>query len=259
MTTAVLVAFHPEWDALVGHIEQPRAETVNGRTLVRGTLAGQRVVLAETGVSMVNAAMTAQMLIDRYGASRLVVSGIAGGIDPALETGDVVVPERWGQFLEVGMGRRVGDGYVLPPLPGETELAPFGMMIPRDVVAGNAAHGIAQHRWFRADPALLALARGLDGGRTNLVVGGNGMSGSAFVDNADYRKYLFATHRAQIVDMESAAVAQVAYANGIPFIAFRALSDLAGGEHDSNRLPAFMREAATICAGVTCAFLGAVG
>lgn len=258
MTTAVLVAFHPEWDALIGHVETPRAQTVNGRTVVRGRLAGQDVVLAETGVSMVNAAMTAQLLIDRYAVARIVVSGIAGGIDPALETGDVVVPERWGQFLEVGMGRRVGGAHVLPPLPGETDLAPHGMMIPRDVVAGNAAHGVAQHRWFPADLALLAVARGL-GGTARLVVGGNGISGSAFVDNADYRGYLFATFAAQIVDMESAAIAQVAYCNSVPFIAFRALSDLAGGEHDTNRLPVFMREAAAICAGVTCAFLEALG
>lgn len=258
MTTAVLVAFHPEWDALVGHVERPCAEAVNGRTLVRGTLAGQGVVLAETGVSMVNAAMTTQLLIDRYDVTRLVVSGIAGGVDPTLDTGDVVVPERWGQFLEVGMGRAAGGTYVLPSLPGETDLAPYGMMIPRDVVAGSADTAITAHRWFPADPVLLDVARGLHGAATRLVVGGNGVSGSAFVDNADYRRYLHATFAARIVDMESAAVAQVAYANGIPFIALRALSDLAGGEQDANRLPVFMRQAATICAGVTCALLGAL-
>ncbi len=74
----------------------------------------------------------------------------------------------------------------------------------------------------------------------HLLVGHNGVSGSAFVDNRKYRQYLannfnFADdpsaehHEVLIADMESAAAAQVAFSNDVPFIAIRSVSDLAGG------------------------------
>src|SRR3546814_2623272 len=72
--------------------------------------------------------------------------------------------------------------------------------------------------------------------RPRLLVGGNGVSGQAFVDNAAFREYVFATFKAQVLDMESAAVAMVAYSNTVPFIAFRSLSDLAGGGPDANEM-----------------------
>lgn len=61
------------------------------------------------------------------------------------------------------------------------------------------------------------------------------MSGNGFVDNADYREWISRTFEASAVDQETAAIAQVAYTNGVPFIAFRGLSDLAGGREGPNR------------------------
>lgn len=249
--TLVLVAFPPEWDAILQHVTVRETWTINGRVVVGAELAGKSVILAQTGVSMVNAAMATQQLIDRFDVARIVVSGIAGGLDPANSVGRTIVPERWGQFLEVGMGRDVGGRPVLPPLPGETDLPPFGMMIPRDVIVGNDDAPAAARRWIAADAGLLQLARSLP----DVAVGGAGLSGSAFVDNAAYRDYLFATFGAAVVDMESAAIAQVAFANRVPFIVFRALSDLAGGEEDANHLPEWMARAAANAAAVTQAFV----
>ncbi|CAN6353322.1 unnamed protein product [Urochloa humidicola] len=56
-----------------------------------------------------------------------------------------------------------------------------------------------------------------------------GCSASVFVDNAAYREFLRSRFRVTAVDMETAAVALVAMQQGKPFIAIRALSDLAGG------------------------------
>src|SRR3546814_19151693 len=63
-----------------------------------------------------------------------------------------------------------------------------------------------------------------------LVVGGNGVSGPAIMDNADLRKYLFEYFHVNVLDMESAAVAQVAYSNGVPFIVFRSEERRVGKE-----------------------------
>jgi adenosylhomocysteine nucleosidase len=71
-----------------------------------------------------------------------------------------------------------------------------------------------------------------------LRIGGIGIAEPAFIANPDYRNYVFKTIKAVSVDMETAAFAHVAYANKIPFIAFRSLSYLAGGD-DSTEVGAF--------------------
>ena len=81
------------------------------------------------------------------------------------------------------------------------------------------------------------------------------MSGSSFMDNAGVRDWLSTTFEAQVVDMESAAVAQVAWANQVPFIAFRSLSDLAGGGEGENEMGVFMSLASDNSAALVKAFL----
>jgi adenosylhomocysteine nucleosidase len=58
--------------------------------------------------------------------------------------------------------------------------------------------------------------------------------------------------------MESAAVAHVAYVNGKPFIAFRSLSDLAGGGEGENEIGTFFQLASDNAAKVVRAFLKAL-
>jgi adenosylhomocysteine nucleosidase len=90
-----------------------------------------------------------------------------------------------------------------------------------------------------------------------VVLGGNGVSGQAFVDNAGFREYAYRTFEANVLDMETAAMAQVAYANAVPFIAFRSLSDLAGGGEGENEMGTFFKIAADNSAKVLLAFLAA--
>ena len=63
---------------------------------------------------------------------------------------------------------------------------------------------------------------------------------------------------ADVLDMESAAVAHVAYANKVPFIAFRSLSDLAGGEEHENMIETFRQLASDNSASVVKEFLKAL-
>ena len=136
----------------------------------------------------------------------------------------------------------------------------------------SAAHSKPEDKfWFDADPKMLSVARGIrnvdlstcDSRNTcldhkpELVVGGNGVSGQAFVDNAALREYTFKTFDANVLDMESAACAMTAYSNGVPFIAFRSLSDLAGGSPEANEMHTFMNIAADNSAKVLLAFLAA--
>jgi adenosylhomocysteine nucleosidase len=84
------------------------------------------------------------------------------------------------------------------------------------------------------------------------------VSGQSFVDNAAFRDWAHRTFDARVLDMESAAVAQVAYVNATPFIAFRSLSDLAGGDPGQNQARVFFQLASDNSAAVVRAFLRAL-
>ena len=265
---AVISAYEPEWKALKAALEQPASHDANGVEFATGTLGGRPVVLFLSGVSMVNAAMTTQLALERFDITSIVVSGIAGGADPALHVGDVVVADRWGQYLEAVFAREV-DGKFEPPPWMKMSYPNYGMIFPNDVEVRSAARGLEKRFWFEADPAMLTAARRIDANglrrctaagacldhTPRLVVGGSGVSGQAFVDNARFREYAFTTFKAQVLDMESAAVATVAYANSLPFIVFRSLSDLAGGDSGANELRTFFQLASDNSAAVVQQFL----
>jgi adenosylhomocysteine nucleosidase len=265
---AVMSAYEPEWKVLKAATGEAQSHYANGVEFVTGTLAGRKVVLFLSGVSVVNAAMTSQLALERFDITGIVVSGIAGGVDPGLHVGDVVVAGRWGQYLEAVFAREV-DGRFQPPTWMRTSYPNYGMIFPIDVDVRSARGGKERRFWFEADPGMLAAAERIGAVELKrctaaqacltraprLVVGGNGVSGQTFVDNAAFRQYVFATFKAQVLDMESAAVAMVAYANGVPFIAFRSLSDLAGGDEGANELPAFFQLASDNSAAVVQRFL----
>jgi adenosylhomocysteine nucleosidase len=91
-----------------------------------------------------------------------------------------------------------------------------------------------------------------------VVVGGNGVSGPTFVDNAAYREWAWSTFMADALDMETAAVAVVAYENRVPYVAFRSLSDLAGGGPGQNEVRTFGQLAAENSALVVVEYLKAL-
>jgi len=270
---AIISAFQPELTTLLANVERPRKFTANGVEFTTGKLRGKPVVLFLSGISMVNAAMNTQLVLERFNVTHIVFSGIAGGVNPALNIGDVVVAERWGQYLEILAAREEAPGKFAPPawMKG-APFANYGMMFPQNVgVRSRGRTGQEKKFWFEADAKLLAAARNLGDvaladcdekkvcltSKPKLVIGGNGVSGQAFVDNAAFREYTFKTFHANVLDMETSALAMVAYANGVPYIAFRSLSDLAGGGKGENEIDTFFKLAADNSAKVLLAFLAA--
>ncbi len=229
---------------------------INGLPFVTGALAGAPVVLLLSGMSLVNAAMATQLALERFDISRIVVCGVAGGADPDLGVGDVVIPERWALNLEATFARELPDGgFGADILDDGRKTLNFGAMFPHapEVRTGR---GLERRPWFEADPALLSAARTLDW--PGLDIGGTGVSSSLFVDNAAYCAYLHQAFGARAVDMESAAIAQVAYANEVPFIAVRGLTDRAGAEQGPNTALLHVDDVAERSAAVVEALLAAL-
>jgi adenosylhomocysteine nucleosidase len=107
---AVVSAFESEWMVLKAHLTESIEHKVNGRSFITGKLAGKDVVLFLSGVSMVNAAMNTQLALDHFSITSVLFSGIAGGVDPALHIGDVVIADQWGQYLEAVLHARPRKG-----------------------------------------------------------------------------------------------------------------------------------------------------
>lgn len=267
----VMSAFDAELSRLLAQAKVSERRVIHGRTYHVGTLADREVVLVLSGVSIVNAAMTAQAAIDNFQVRGIVFSGIAGGVNPDLHIGDVTVPAQWGEYQNQLFARQTPEGW--KPRGPRGEWGNFGMMFPEkvEVTRAGAAADIKENRlWFPVSPEMLEVAKKVSGSvqlaretgtgvrlkhDPRIVVGGNGVSGPTFVDNADYRKWVWEKFRADALDMESAAVAHVAYCNGVPFIAFRSLSDLAGGEEGNNEIAIFFKLASDNSAAVVMAFL----
>jgi adenosylhomocysteine nucleosidase len=267
---AVMSAFAPEWEALQEAMSGREDHSINGTTFATGVIEGKPVVLFLTGVSMVNAAMNTQLVVDRFDVSAIVFSGIAGGVNPERHIGDVIVPAQWGQYLDMILARETGEGQFTPPGFLEAPYPNYGMIFPQEVTVTREGAEPENRFWFEVNPELLAVAERVAAEvdlddcveadtclttAPTIHVGGNGVSGSAFVDNAEFREYAFETFEAQVLDMESAAVAHVAYANEVPFIAFRSLSDLAGGGEGENEMGTFMGLASANSAAVVTRFL----
>ncbi len=269
---AIISAFGPELEMLKGHAVIEEERVINGKTFTLCELEGKKAVLFLSGISMVNAAMSTQQALDLFDISHILFSGIAGGVNPDLNIGDVTIPARWGQYQESIFARKTGDGY---DLGWHKELYPgFGMMYPQKVDVTHGRLGgenkTESKFWFEVDKSLLEIAKKIDGVELQaksddatlskvprLVVGGSGVSGMTFVDNAEYREWVFATFEADCLDMESAAVAHVAYVSDVPFIVFRSLSDLAGGGEGENEMETFFKLAADNAAEVLLQFLKA--
>ena len=224
------------------------AASVAGIRFDRGTVEGREIIVFQAGSSLVNAAYQLQLALDRFPITHVLFAGVAGGIDPALEVGDVVIPARWAYHAEAAYLNEDGNGGYVKPDYLQSRLENFGMIFPDGVrVIREGEARMRNMETFPADDALLAAARiampkltpmKKAGRVVSVSVGGTGVSGPVFVDHAKYREWVFRVWQARCLDMESTAYAHVCWANQKPLLVVRGLSDLAGAQHGKNPIEA---------------------
>lgn len=241
------------------------ATRLNGVEFKIAEIGGRHFVFFLTGMSLVNAAMNTQLALDHFNVTAVFFSGIAGGIDPEFGPGDVVIPAQWAYHSEAA--------YFNETAPGKFALAGwyrqrhrnFGMIFPDHVtVKREGMEQWEQLPSFPADEALLATAKKATAPLPPLKLGervckvsfgGNGVSGTVFCDNAEYRKWVFGEWKAVCLDMESTAIAQVCWENKKPCLIVRGLSDLAGGQTGENQMDENLKAAADHAATVLATIL----
>jgi adenosylhomocysteine nucleosidase len=191
----------------------------------RGEIAGREAVFVESGAGKVNAGVATALLLDRFDCRALMMCGVAGGLDPALGVGDIVVGTANTQH-DYGMHRDAGFHTIQPgsrPSLGDDwtpgyRVADAMVSRLRVAVAGLALQPL---------PEAVGVGR-----RVPTVHFGGILTGDAFVNSGSLRERLRAEFQAQAVEMEGGAVAQIArrWGEDIPFVNVRCLSDLASSE-----------------------------
>ncbi len=190
----------------------------------QGRLDDVPVVLVEAGIGKVNTSLVATLLLDHFGCRLALLTGVAGGLDPTIGIGDVIVAD---QLVQHDYGAIV-DGEIKPYRPG---VAPLGE--PRDALSYVLDPEIRQSLRRQLDEFVLpALPSAVTGGAARLptVRFGTILSGDQFINCEATRQRLFERFRAPAVEMEGAALAQVAEQFRVPCIVVRCVSDLAGAE-----------------------------
>ena len=214
---AIIGAMEQEIALLQSRIAQPQHEKVAHVAITRGTLAGKPVLLAQSGIGKVNAAITTTILLEKYQAACVINTGSAGGLQGGMKQGDVVVGIQTAHHDAdaTAFGYAIGQ---LPQMPARYEAD--AALVEHAARAAVAFDGAAIHR--------------------GLIV-----SGDQFINHPD-KIARIRTHfpDALAVEMEAAAIAQTCYQFARPCVIIRALSDLADGEAEYS-FETFLQMAAT--------------
>ena len=219
MTLAIVSAMREELWALLPHVQGARVVRCAGRDFHVGELGGQSAVLVLSGIGKVAAAATASLAIDRFGAQRMLFTGVAGGLGEGVRVGDVVLAEALLQH----------DLDVSPLFPRWEVPLTGRARFPTDEAQHAGLAEAVQTVLQRPSPALVALTglAGL-GPAAPRLHRGLVVSGDRFVSStAESDALRQALPDALAVEMEGAATAQVCADFGVPLSVLRTISDRA--------------------------------
>ncbi|MEW9107863.1 5'-methylthioadenosine/S-adenosylhomocysteine nucleosidase [Cytobacillus gottheilii] len=205
MKIAIIGAMEEEVTILRDKITNQTVETIAGCEYTTGEMDGADVILLRSGIGKVNAAMSTTVLLDRFKPDYVINTGSAGGLNPELNVGDVVISSEV-RHHDVDV---TAFGYEYGQVP----------QLPAAFTANEKLVKIAEE--CAKESGDIQVVRGL------IATGDSFMSDPVRVE-AVREKF----EDLQAVEMEAAAIAQVCHQFNIPFVVIRSLSDIAGKESD---------------------------
>jgi adenosylhomocysteine nucleosidase len=232
MTIGIIGAMPEEIADLLDHAKNFKSEEYGKRTYYSGELEGHEVVLVLSRIGKVAAGSTATTLIDKFKAKKIIFTGVAGGVAPALKVGDIVIANSLLQHDMDASAIMNFKKYEIPLL-GRINFESDPDLVKKAVI--SAEEFISTHPKYKSASVLLGLIA----------------SGDKFIFTAEKTQKLIRDLPDLLaVEMEGAAVAQVCFEWDIPFVVIRSISDNAN--HDSTiDFPKFISEfAAPFSAGI---------
>jgi adenosylhomocysteine nucleosidase len=171
-----------------------------------GTHHHKEVVLCKSGVGKVNAAITTQILIDRFQVTHILFTGVAGALDPALEVGDIVISSS-------ALQHDIDASALSPDFPkGTIPMFPFDSEFKADAILIKLAEAAAEN---------------LSGPQVKV---GKVLSGDQFIADRELVENYRTVFNGSCIEMEGSAVGQACFLNEVPFVIIRSISDKANGE-----------------------------
>ena len=219
----IIGAMGEEVASLRSAVEDPQTFVIAGMEFCKGKLDGADVVIVQCGVGKVNAGICAHTLINLFGCTKIINTGVAGSLDARIEIGDIVVSEDAVQhdFTAEAVGFAKGE----IPYTGLYAFPADEKMREAAVEAAHAAAPEAQ------------------------VFEGRICSGDQFIASKEQKERIITDFGGLCCEMEGGAIAQVCYLNNTPFVIIRAISDKADDSEEMN-YELFKEKAAERCAAI---------
>ena len=222
--TGILGAMEEEVSLLREEMQDRSERTVCGRTFYSGTLRGKQVVLCLCGIGKVHAGVCAALLIEEFGCTRILNTGVAGSLRNEIDILDMVISTDAVQH----------DMDVTPLGYAPGEFPDFGCVsFPADEEMRQALKEAAR----KAVPE-------------SQIFEGRVCSGDQFIDKLSQRERINAQFDGSCCEMEGGAIAQVCAISKTPYVILRAISDKPDGS-EQLEYPVFVKEAAERSARVT--------
>ena len=174
---------------------------ITGMEFCEGKLDGKNVVIVKCGMGKVNAGVCAQTLIKDFGCTKIINTGVAGSLNDMIDIGDIVVSTDAVQH--------------------DFNVTYLGFVKGEIPYTGLYA--------FRADEAMRAAAvKAVKESAPEInVFEGRICSGDQFISGNEKKSLIISNFHPQCVEMEGCAIAHTCYANNVPFVIIRCMSDTA--------------------------------
>lgn len=203
MKAGIIGAMEPEVAILKAKLSNAQTSTYAGYTFYQGQIDGNEVVIVQSGIGKVAAALATAILIDKFQPDYVVNTGSAGGFDATLKVGDIVVSSEV-RYHDVDV---TAFGYEIGQLPANP-----AAYVPHPTLVEAAQEGINSLENIRAMIGLIT-------------------TGDTFMTkDEDIAKARANFPTMAAVEMEGAAIAHTCHQFDVPFVIIRSLSDIAGKE-----------------------------
>ena len=201
----IIVAQDEEREEILDIMKDTEVRQISNLRFIQGNIEGKRCVLIKSGIGKVNAARTAQALIDNFKVDYIINIGIAGSLNSLLDIGDVVIAKKVIQhdFDITAFGH--SKGYI-------TGVGDFLQSNPDLVEEFTNSLESTPEKNYKIKVGIIA-------------------TGDIFCTESWMKDKIRAKFNADVEDMESAAIAQVCYLSETPFIAVKSISNTPKGEN----------------------------
>ncbi|PRY65655.1 adenosylhomocysteine nucleosidase [Vreelandella songnenensis] len=228
----IIGAMAQEVSILVDQLENAERYEHAGSVFHTGTRHGLEVVILQSGIGKVNAAVGTAILLERHQPDAIINTGSAGGFASDLKIGDVIISD---EVRHHDVDAMV-FGYEIGQVPG----------MPAAYVADAQLRDIARQAIDTVGEVSV---------REGLIA-----TGDSFISDPERVAATRAQFPAMLaVEMEAAAIAQTCHLYGCPFVVIRALSDIPGNEDNHLSFEQFLDIAAAHSSRMVDEMLRALG